>query len=272
MGFLVPIRQRDGQLHRGDLSPEAPAPPRPASRPRAIRAIGLFALAGAFAMSAACSGSGNAPNLFGGSSQDVQATPTPTAAPLHPDNDFGPTPPPTPFRKPTPTPVPAPTIPSSYWLWQVCSGHPLSGSPAYSGAVHPLVVAEVDYSGTWTASLYDFPINNNWYNGKWTKPLQLVVCVGAEKNIKVRSCGRYTRSSDGKVGYIYTYKQSLTVKVMFAKTGKALQSKTFYGSAPACTQWMTIDSTPPPWKVTGSYPSTSAINNWATGVSTQKIK
>ena len=118
---------------------------------------------------------------------------------------------------------------------------------------------------------YRYAISNKWYSQTWGSPIQLVACVGARTIVKIGSCGTYRRKSDGKVGQLIRYKLSITVRIALAKTGKTLQSKTFYGSTPSCTQNVSLpDSHDPPWQEYGSEVDDNAINNYITGVSTQK--
>jgi hypothetical protein len=181
-----------------------------------------------------------------------------------------PTPSPTPV--PTPTPVPQPTRAE---LLAACSkGTPIPEAAKYAGTVHALVVV---YSGD-TAWILDndvYDINAKWYSDDWPGPIQLVVCDGLAQEVKVGSCGTYTRTSDGALGEIVRYRNFEVVRVVVAKTGKTLQSKTFSGNTPTCaTSIYDVDNrdSNPPWKISGTYADNDGINAYAKAVSTQKVK
>jgi len=169
----------------------------------------------------------------------------------------------------TPTPVPTPPMLTDEQLAGACSWAAVPGAAKYSGKVHPLVVAFAD-NGWYVDAGYRYSINSNWYTQTWSGPIQLIVCVGPRTVHKIGSCGTY-KSASGQVGTLYRYKFSETVRVAYATTGKTLQSKTFYGSTPACGKQVHLDDNhAPPWQVYGTEVSDSAVNAYATAVSTQK--
>lgn len=175
---------------------------------------------------------------------------------------------------PTPTPLPPVTEDQ---LVAACTGVPIPGAAKYVSGVHPLVVvAATDSSWEldgWADNLaYTYPINNQWWGDLWTGPIQLVVCVEAQKAVKVSSCGNYKRDSDGKVGAVVRYKYSETIRVVVAQTGKALQSTTAYGTIPSCAKSFPDPGANPPWRVYGNDVESSKINNYVKSVSTQKVK
>lgn len=192
---------------------------------------------------------------------------------------LAPTPSPTPTPTPVPTPTPLPPVTEDQ-LMAACDGTPIPGAAKYVSGVHPLIIVyDSNFSGSgapeWAIDkdpYYNYPINAQWYQGLWTGPIQLVVCVPAEKPVKVSSCGNYKRDSDGKVGAVITYKYGETVRVVVAATGKVLQSTTIYGSSPSCAKSFPDPGASPPWRVYGSDPSDATINKYATTVSTQKVK
>lgn len=174
-------------------------------------------------------------------SSSLDPTTTPAATP-------GPTatPPPTPL----PTPTPPPPVTEDQ-LAAACAGTPIPGAAAYSGSLHPLVVNYVDAAGDWAVdndkyadSFY--PINAKWHDETWPGAIQLVLCVPSDKDVKVGSCGTYKRASDGRVGQVIRYRESITVRVVVALTGKTLQSKTFYGNVPACSKSLPDPGSNPP--------------------------
>jgi hypothetical protein len=174
---------------------------------------------------------------------------------------------PTPTRPPTPAPA---AIPTDGQLIATCNWSWISSAAKYAGKIHPLAVVYND-KGWYVDSGFTYSINNKWLIQSWGSPIQLVVCVGARSIQKVGSCGTYTRASDGARGQLLRYKLYKTVRVAIAKTGKTLQSKTFYGSTPSCSQRITLpDDHAPPWQIYGSEVDDNAINAYATAVSTQK--
>jgi hypothetical protein len=213
------------------------------------------------------------------------STASPTAASaslslvtLEPTSTVEPTPTlePTPTVEPTPSPtpvVPFPDVtftpaPTDDELAAVCDGKPIPEAAKYAGTVHPLVVV---YAGM---ILTDFAINEEWASGYgWPGPIQLVVCVAFSDAEEVGRCGTYKRQSDGKVGDVYRYRYTQIVRVVVARTGKTLQSKTYYGSIPPCTASLVAFGAEPPWVILGDdVAATAAINKYATAVSTQKVQ
>jgi len=141
----------------------------------------------------------------------------------------------------------------------------------YAGRAHPLVV--VDEWGD--LDPISFGINAKWFDGAWPGPIQLVVCVSPEQQVLLESCGMYSRASDGAQGEIDLYRNFKLVRVVVAKTGKTLQSKTFYGDTPTCATSISGVDNPddsPPWILSGTYADTDQINAYATAVSKQKVQ
>jgi hypothetical protein len=169
---------------------------------------------------------------------------------------------------PTPEPTPAP----EEALVAACNGTPIPWAAPYAGKVHPVVV--VDPEGLSSS----YAINEKWRDAKWTSPIQLVVCVpdGTEASVKVGSCGRWKRQSDGVWGELIQFRYKSTVRVVIAETGKTLQRKALYGSVPPCgdapqDQWSIPDmSKDPPWHLFGVQVTPAQINSYATTVSTQQ--
>ncbi len=179
---------------------------------------------------------------------------------------------PTPTPEPTTTPEPTATEDA---LVAACSGTPVPGAAPYAGKVHPLVV--VDTWADWIDASY--AINKKWRDGKWTSPVQLVVCAPDPQKAKVRvgSCGRTWKRTDGVVGELVRYRYKSTLRVVVASTGKTLQSKVLLGSIPPCggsaSKYSSLDlSVKPPWKIFGFEVTDSQVSKYATAVSTQAVK
>lgn len=165
---------------------------------------------------------------------------------------------------PEPTPTPIPTT-SEVDLWLVCAnGDPVPAAAEYAGKVHPLFVAT---TGGMSANGVKYAINAKWYDHSWSGPIQLVICVDQTLEIKVGSCGTYTRKTDGVTGELDQYKYGTVLRVVIATTGKPLQSKTIYGSTPSCSESELVGDGPP-WKTYGDE-GYDAINQYAASVSTQ---
>ena len=152
-------------------------------------------------------------------------------------------------------------------LKAACNGTRIPRAAKYAGTVHPLVVV---FGGAVSAD--DFAINAKWGSGTWPGEIQLIVCVGPQKHVNLGSCGTYIRKSDGRVGQVIRYRHAQVVRVVVARTGKTLQSKTFYGSTPTCAKSLPDPGTSPPWRFYGNNVSDNAINKYATSVSRQKVK
>ncbi len=153
----------------------------------------------------------------------------------------------TPRPDPTPTPEPGPW--TSGWpeggldvswevlrdlqveLFDACyDGTPVPGAAPYAGAVHPLVV--FDMNNAWLA--YDVGINEGFRTSgwPWPSPIQLVVCARSEEKT-AGSCGTY-KSDDGSTGEVIRHQDTMTLSVVVAATGKALQKKVIKNPAPKC--------------------------------------
>lgn len=75
------------------------------------------------------------------------------------------------------------------------------------------------------------------------------------------------------MGEIIRYKMTEKIRVVVARTGKDLQYRTVAGSTPKCEASLSIPASgAPPWDFYGDYPSVDAINEYATVVSTQRVK
>ena len=176
-----------------------------------------------------------------------------------------------PTAKPTarPTPAPTPEPPTEGYrgtLAYACRGGPVPGAAEYGGTVHPLVV--LDRTMRINISL---SINAKWRLDEWTGPIQLVLCMDEPIEVKVGSCGTYTRKSDGQSGRIDRYKMTQKVRVIVAATGKQTGYKTFAGNIPQCSTSLSLPiSGDPPWNYYGDDPDSEAINAYAVSVSTKE--
>lgn len=223
---------------------------------RSLMALGLVLV-----VVTACSATQSAPAA---ASATPTATPTPTPTP---------TPVPTPTRVPTPTPIPSFT---DMQLQDVCGGMALPQAAPYAGTVHPLVVARPSIvEGEWVVEdgvgEYSYAINMKWSAASWAGAIQLVVCAdNTVDGVKSGTCGSYKRSSDGKTGQVILLKQAVAIRVVVARTGKTLQSKTLLGSAPKCSKTMDIGYDDPPWYEYGGDVTEAMVNAYAVAVSTQK--
>jgi hypothetical protein len=182
---------------------------------------------------------------------------------------------------PTPEPTPEPTIEPSPtpvgWssvsredVAAVCGDTPYPYAAAYAGTIHPLVVVDDEGDGFYSPADWEgaFRINKKWnFNDGWPSPLQLVACVTDDWVVR-DSCGTYKRS-DGVTGKLNRVREVAKVRVIVALTGELLQTKTFYGSTPACAKTQTMRSgDDPPWTIEGDSVDWDAINTYVTAVST----
>ena len=173
-----------------------------------------------------------------------------------------------PTEEPTPTPVPTMAGPTAADLLNACANAAVPLAAAYSkGRTHPLVV--VDNADPEIPAMGEFDINSKWSDDLWATPIELVVCVSADKLKSAGSCGTYQRASDGKIGQVIKYRHTLTISVIVASTGKRLQTKVLYGPIPNCDQSETVTSANPPWPIYGSLVSADAVNSYAEAVARQ---
>jgi hypothetical protein len=225
------------------------------SSPKPGRLVAAAALALAVVLAGACSSS----SAFLEATNQAQATlsPTPSPTPLIPS--FSPTPRPT--TKPiTPdpnwTPTPEPFAATPDVLAEICAGHGVAEAPAYSGTSHPIAVVDLsDPSSPEIIGVVGPPGD-----------IQGAACAGAMVPVKTGSCGLYKRSSDGKIGYLYKYRQTRTVSIRIATTGKLLTSKVLSGNSASCNQSFDIQYSNPPWRVYGGAVTDEAIMTYAASI------
>jgi hypothetical protein len=194
--------------------------------------------------------------------------PTPSVPPASPTTS-APTPhTPTPTPKPTPTPGPTP-IPEEE-LAAACNGTPVPWAAPYAGKVHPLVVAGWGFDPI--PDIY--AINLKWLDGIWTSPIQLVLCPGSGRTVEnVGSCGTYRICPDCTKGKLIRQRIKERIRVVVAKTGKTLQSKTLYGAVDDCpTTYAITLGDDPPWYIRGNDVTYAQISKYATAVSKQPVK
>ena len=117
---------------------------------------------------------------------------------------------------------------------------PVPGAAPYAGAVHPLLVVDMDdWSLANVAINRDFPGAYGW---SWPSPIQLVVCATRQEK-RVSSCGLY---KSGNKSYEVIRKQGrATIRVIEAATGKMLHKKVLTNPAPRCPKKFT--TTPGYW-------------------------
>ena len=162
-------------------------------------------------------------------------------------------------------------------LIAACDGTPVPWAAPYAGEVHPLVVVQNCPTLDVRPCLGDSPaINQKFWQGEWTSPIQLVVCAGPASLVFGTSCGRY--SIGGRTGEIIHQKQRHAVRVIVAKTGELLTSANIDGSVWECPEktkevWTFMEGDPlegdPPWVYGGPPVPDAQINDYATRLSTQ---
>lgn len=219
-----------------------------------------------------------------GTPATTPAPPAADATPGSPSAALAATPTPTPTPVPTPTPAPTPT-PEDQLIAACRHGKPVPWAAPYAGKVHPLVVIEQwrgdswysDYPSDIEAVDPSYAINAKWRKGTWTSPIQLVVCVPDPEAaaVRVASCGRAWKRTDGVTGELLLYQYTSKVRVVVAATGKTLQSKVLRGNAPTCGdgEYSLLDlDVDPPWKKFGLAVTPAQVSKYATTVSKQKVK
>jgi hypothetical protein len=164
-----------------------------------------------------------------------------------------------PTKKPTPSPAFDATD-----VGALCAGKGpgIDEADAFSGTEHGVIA--IDYFGADNTSIMGA--------AGPAESIQLVLCASQPTLVKTGSCGQYKRSSDGKVGYVYKYKQARTLTVYSIKTGKKVTAKTLYGASASCSQSFDIQFSSPPWKVSGGPVSDQAILDYADVISRMKAK
>jgi hypothetical protein len=169
----------------------------------------------------------------------------------------------TPTAAPTKKPTPSPAFDATD-VGALCvgKGPGIEEADAFSGTEHGVIA--IDYFGADNTSIMGA--------AGPAESIQLVLCASQPTLVKTGSCGMYKRSSDGKVGYVYKYKQARTLTVYSIKTGKKVTAKTLYGASASCSQSFDIQFSSPPWKVSGGPVSDQAILDYANVISRMKAK
>jgi hypothetical protein len=166
------------------------------------------------------------------------ARPSPTASPIAYAKPT-PTPTPTPTVEPTPTPTPTPVPlpePTQAELAAACAkGTRIPEAAPYAGTSHSYLVGQsgVDDAGVWTFMVTQGSLYDEYSPGDLQKngldPIQLVICEYDNAAIKVGGGYCWYSNSAGDQLRVTLLKESLTIRVLVASTGKTLASKTFYG-------------------------------------------
>lgn len=136
-------------------------------------------------------------------------------------------------------------------LSPVCKGIGVPEATAYQGSKHPVVLLGSDGKRhNWTD---DLPIE---WRPTTEEEIQLVACVGGEKEKALETCSYYATPPYDKVT---RYQYILDIKLREAKTGKIVASTTLRGSEPrACSQKEYYHVT----KLEGSHISISEVQEW----------
>ena len=138
---------------------------------------------------------------------------------------------------------------------KVCSGRPALFAAPYAGRSHPIAIiggsSPIDVWEDRIQSADEWPVE--------MKPLtvasvQLVACVKGH-DIPDRSCGYYTRQSDGVSGEILLTRGVTDITVRVARTGAVLARKHELGEPATCNSQFGAGSDPPPWTVHGDRPN-----------------
>jgi hypothetical protein len=189
------------------------------------------------------------------------ATPTPTAAPVM-----------TPSAAVTPTARPTPSQEAE--LIGACHGRTVAWAAPYAGRIHPLLIAGPwGTAGAWDWINPDLGVNQKWSEGEWTNSMiQLMVCPEPAEPVADGSCGTYQIAS-GESGELLRFKAALMIRVVIARTGETLQSKTLLGPAQKCpTSRVILGSDPPPWSFLQPSVTLAQIEDYAAKVSAQPVE
>lgn len=138
---------------------------------------------------------------------------------------------------------------------KVCRGRPALFAAPYAGRSHPMAII----GGSSDIDIWEHDIEGA---DEWPvemKPLsvasvQLVACVSGH-DIPDRSCGYYTRQSDGVSGKILLTRGVADITVRVARTGAVLARKHELGEPATCNSEFGAGSDPPPWTVHGDRPN-----------------
>lgn len=141
--------------------------------------------------------------------------------------------------------------PLSQVLSPVCEGHGLQQAAAYTAGSDPspiyiCVLQQVDLWDVWDLGLEDDQPEElppewrpegpgeAWHgNIKSIKDLQLVACV-VEEQTEYGTCGPYRATASGGGVTIPSYWKRLQIRLVEARTGKEVASRTFVGDYPTC--------------------------------------
>lgn len=161
----------------------------------------------------------------------------------------------------------------------VCAGKRVA-TAAYAGRTHPLVIIgpSADPIGyQWERTVADrveYRLETGHPVPSVLRPqlvtqVQLIACV-TEKLVPAKSCGNYTRSSDGVSGELRLTKGTATVRILSASSGGQLASRTFERPPPACpsTAGGITAATSPPWVLDGETPTLKEAHDFVLSLTT----
>jgi hypothetical protein len=157
-------------------------------------------------------------------------------------------------------PYPADVLDAAYT--GVCAGHAVATAAAYAGASHPLAIIGGlgNPYADWESELEDTGYNGN-NGGDWPaemKPasvesVQLVACVSTQQ-VADKSCGFYTRQSDGVSGELRLTNGVTTIKIVVARTGAVIAQKVYTATPLSCNNEEPAASGNPPWVIANDPP------------------
>jgi len=157
-------------------------------------------------------------------------------------------------------PYPADVLDATYT--GVCAGHAVVTAAVYAGASHPLVIIGGlgEPYADWESELEDTGYNGN-NGGDWPaemKPasaesVQLVACVST-RQVADKSCGFYTRQSDGVSGELRLTNGVTTIKIVVAGTGAVIAQKAYRATPLSCNNEEPTVSGNAPWVIANDPP------------------
>jgi hypothetical protein len=101
----------------------------------------------------------------------------------------------------------------------------------------------------------------------WPSPIQLVVCARSE-DTKAGSCGLY-KTEAGAVGEVVRHRETMTLRVVVAATGKLLQKRVLTSVIPKCPKKVSLPVGQ--WYVESTV-TDEQVNDYVTKVSRQPVK
>jgi hypothetical protein len=160
----------------------------------------------------------------------------------------------------------------------VVAGKGVPEAAAYAGYRHPMVFIGLSWESSINQEVNFHPAVSPPINGallpKFVSEVQLVGYV-TDRALPAGSCGEYTRRSDGMKGEVLHTTAVTTVRVIVARTGQTIATRTFIGKEAECPESTSEPTGNPPWTFDGippAYRESDAVTHWVDSLLTGPVR